>query len=122
MHSSTGFAPSAVRFGVADTLSDRGSKSNLSQAEMLSKIEQNVYDMKMKQLRREPKQQHTNSLTIGKRFWFKNPDKKKSALEPVNFGPFTLVAQEEGKVVLEDIRGKQRTCHISEIHPFRGDE
>ena len=76
----------------------------------------------MKQLSRGHFQTATDILTIGRRFWFRNPDRKKSALEPINLGPYTLIRQEEGKVVIMDVRGKQRVCHISEIFPFRGDE
>ena len=121
IHSSTGFAPAAVRFGLADSLSDRNGM-DASQSDMLSTIKQNIHQAKLKQLQRGPKQGGTNSLEIGRRFWFRNPDRKKSALEPINLGPYILIRQDEGKVIIQDVRGKQRTCHISEIFPFRGDE
>jgi hypothetical protein len=121
VHSSTGFAPAAVRFGLADTLSDKN-KMDISQTDMLSSIKRNIHQAKVNQLARGPMQSHTDSLVIGRRFWFRNPDRKKSALEPINLGPYTLVSQEEGKVIIQDVRGKQRTCHISEIFPFKGDE
>lgn len=121
VHSSTGFAPAAVRFGLADSLSDKN-KMDISQADMLSSIKKNIHQAKVNQLARGPMQSHTDSLVIGRRFWFRNPDRKKSALEPINLGPYTLVSQDEGKVVIQDVRGKQRTCHISEIFPFKGDE
>ena len=120
VHSSTGFAPAAVRFGLADSLSDR--HMDISQADMLSSLKQNIHQAKLNQLARGPMKSNTNSLVIGRRFWFKNPDRKKSALEPTNLGPYTLIRQEEGKVTLQDVRGKQRVCHISEIFPFRGDD
>ena len=121
VHSSTGFAPAAVRFGLADSLSDKN-KMDISQADMLSSIKRNIHQAKVNQLARGPMQSHTDSLEIGRRFWFRNPDRKKSALDPINLGPYTLVSQEEGKVIIQDVRGKQRTCHISEIFPFKGDE
>jgi hypothetical protein len=122
VHSSTGFAPAAVRFGLSDSLSDK-SLGYFSQSDMFQSIKQSIEHAKIKQLQREShKQRDTNTLVIGNRFWFKNPDRKKSALEPLNLGPYTLVSQEEGKVVIEDVQGKKRVCHISEIFPFRGDE
>ncbi len=89
---------------------------------MLEKIKRNVKLSKLTQLQRESHQLDTNALVVGNRFWFRNPDRKKSALEPINLGPYTLVSQDEGKVILADVQGKRRTCHISEIFPFRGDE
>jgi len=122
VHSTTGFAPAAVRFGCSDSLSDKPSRY-VSQAEMLQSIKLNIHQAKIKQLQREShKHRETKSLVIGNRFWFRNPDRKKSALEPINLGPYTLISQDEGKVIIEDVRGKQRVCHISEIYPFRGDE
>ena len=122
VHSSTGFAPAAVRFGLSDSLSDKSS-GYFSQSDMFQSIKQNIAQAKIKQLQRDShKQRETNSLVIGNRFWFTNPDRKKSALEPLKLGPYTLVSQEEGKVTIADVQGKQRVCHISEIFPFRGDE
>ena len=121
VHSSTGFAPAAVRFGLSNTLGDKVSEK-FSQSEMLNSIKHNIAQAKRKQLLRKPKQSESNSLIIGRRFWFRNPDRKKSALEPINLGPFTLLSQDEGKAVIIDIRGAKRTCHISELFPFRGDE
>ena len=121
IHSSAGFATAAVRFGLADSLSDN-SKMDTSQSDMLSTIKQNIHQAKINQLARGPMQAHTDQLVVGRRFWFRNPDRKKSALEPINLGPYILISQDEGKVIIQDVRGKQRTCHISEIFPFRGDE
>jgi hypothetical protein len=121
IHSSTGFAPSAVRFGLSDSLSDK-SLGYISQSDMLKAIKHNINQAKNKQLQRESKQTESNSLVVGRRFWFRNPDRKKSALEPINLGPYTLLSQDEGKAVIIDIRGTRRTCHISELFPFRGDE
>ena len=121
VHSSTGFAPSAIRFGVSDSLADRIS-GEISQLEMLGKLKENIQTYKQNQSRRESQKKETDLLTIGNRFWFKNPDRKKSALEPINLGPYTLVEQDQGKVTIADIRGKRRNVHISEIYPFRGDE
>jgi len=121
IHSATGFAPATIRFGVANTLADKS--ESISQLDMLNLLKQNVHFAKLNQLkRRKVDFEDTNALVIGHRFWFRNPDRKKSALEPLNLGPYTLVAQDEGKVIIKDTLGKQRTCHISELHPFRGDE
>jgi len=122
VHSSTGFAPAAVRFGLSDSLSDKN-LGYFSQSDMFQSIKQSIEQTKFKQLQREShKQRDTNSLIIGNRFWFKNPERKKSALEPINLGPYTLVSQKEGQAIIMDIRGTRRTCHISELFPFRGDE
>lgn len=121
IHSSTGFAPAAIRFGIADALADKS--GSMSQADMLNSLRQNIHVAKLNQLkRRKLGLKETDSLKLGHRFWFKNPDRKKSALDPVNLGPYILVSQDEGKVVIQDTLGKQRVCHISELHPFRGDK
>ena len=120
IHSSTGFAPATIRFGIADSLADRGSE--ISQVEMLDKLNNNIQLYKENQSKRELQRTKTDLLTIGNRFWFRNPDRKKSALQPINLGPYTLVEQDQGKVTIADIRGKRRNVHISEIYPFRGDE
>ena len=120
VHSSTGFAPANVRFGLANSLSDN--RMVVSQSDMFSSMKENIRQAKLKQLSRGPLRTTTDILTVGRRFWFRNPDRKKSALEPINLGPYTLVSQDEGKVVIMDVHGKQRVCHISEIFPFRGDK
>jgi transposase InsO family protein len=120
VHSSTGFAPAAVRFGIADSLSDK-SDNTYTQYHMLQRMQININNNKAKSLRGTGPG-ITDSLQIGKRYWFYNPDRKKSALEPIFLGPFTLTNQENGKAVIEDVRGISRVCHISELRPFRGDD
>ena len=90
--------------------------------EMLDKLNNNIQLYKENQSKRELQRTKTDLLTIGNRFWFKNPDRKKSALQPINLGPYTLVEQDQGKVIIADVQGKRRVVHISEIFPFRGDE
>ena len=120
VHSSTGFAPSTIRFGIVNTLADQ--IKEVSQTDMLKEVKSNVEKAKQQQLSRRLFQPDTNVLTIGSRFWLKNPDRKKTALDPFYLGPYTLVKQSEGQVILEDVQGKRRSCHISDIHPFKGDE